>query len=125
MQKQHPLFRGTVIRGDQLAGLEFGVPTANLDIAPDLEYGVYAARAMFEHQIYDAVVCYGVGDPPKFEVHMFDFEGDLLGRMLDVELVEKVSELVAWQSTERMRQKIYHDLEMAQHVLQRKKKERA
>lgn len=114
--KQKPL-KGKVIRGDQLASLEFGVPTANLDIQPDLDYGVFAAKATYGGKTYNAAVCYGVGEPPKFEVHMFDFSKDILGEEVEVEIVGKVSELIDWHSKERMRQKIMHDLELVQKKL--------
>lgn len=110
--------KGKVIRGDQLAGLEYGVPTANLDIRPELEYGVYAAHVIRNAETHNAVVCYGVGEPPKFEVHLFNVEENLVGEELEITIVEKVSELIDWQSKERMRQKIIHDLEMAKEILE-------
>ncbi|MCH8049466.1 riboflavin kinase [Patescibacteria group bacterium] len=111
---------GTVIVGEGLAELDYGVPTANLDVRPeDMEFGVFAALVDYQGTTYHAAVCYGVKSPPKFEVHLFDFEGDLFGQTLTVKIVAKVSELVAWQSKERMRQKILHDLELVEAVLKK------
>lgn len=115
-------FKGIVVEGDGLAGPALGAPTANLDLKNvHLDSGVYAAFADYNGNRYDATVCYGVGEPPKFEVHIFDFDKNILGEELAVEIVEKVSELVPWESTERMRQKILHDFEMAQQLLKTKK----
>ncbi|MFH1711823.1 MAG: riboflavin kinase [Patescibacteria group bacterium] len=109
---------GAVISGDGYAGSVLGIPTANLNVTPvGLEFGVYAARVVLKNNTYDAAVCYGALDAPKFEAHIFDFEGDILGETLIVEIVEQVSELITWQSHERMRQKILHDLELVREVL--------
>lgn len=103
--------------GDGIAGRDLGVPTANLDLNKiDLEPAVYAAYCEYDGERYRATVCYGVGEPMKFEVHLFDFDGDLLGEELSVEIVGKVSELVPWSSVERMRQKILHDLQMSNEI---------
>lgn len=115
-------FLGKVISGDRLAGRDYDTPTANLDLPADidLEYGVYAAITHHNGNRYHSTVCYGVGEPPKFEVHLFGFDGDILGNELRVEIVELVSELIPWQSIERMRQKILHDLEMAREIFKKR-----
>lgn len=108
------VYRGKVVTGDGIAGRDLGVPTANLDLGEiDLEPAVYAGYCDYGGERHRATVCYGVGEPMKFEVHLFDFDGELLGEELSVEIVEKVSELVPWSSVERMRQKILHDIQMA------------
>lgn len=112
---------GRVIKGEGIAGREYGTPTANLDVADlSLDFGVYAAIVKYQKQQFGATVCYGVGEPAKFEVHLHDFSGDLLGQKLKIKIIEKVSELVDWQSTEQMRQKILHDIKMSQKVLKKR-----
>ena len=90
--------RGIVEPGDK-RGRELGYPTANLTLGEYQRprYGVYAARVRLgatandpgsEH---DAVVNVGVRpmfDPPKelLEAHVFDFDGDLYGRTIEVAL---------------------------------------
>jgi len=76
----------------------------------------------YKGQKFESVVCYGVGDPVKFEVHLFELDSDLLGEDLKVELLFKVSELIPWQSKERMRQKIFHDVELVHDYLNERKK---
>ena len=106
--------RGTVVRGDGIAGKEFNIPTANLFFADPLklDFGVYAATVYYQEDNYDAVVVYGAGQEPKFEVHLFDFSGDLYGKDIKVKVLKKVSEIMPWVSKERMRQKILHDIEL-------------
>lgn len=89
---------GEVLHGEK-RGRELGYPTANMDVQglhlPKL--GVYAVKVEVmtgPHQgLYDAVASLGVRpmfgeNLPNFEVHLFDFKGDLYGAHLSVGLVE-------------------------------------
>lgn len=117
-------FRGTVIAGDGIAGVDYDFPTANLRFIkePNIDTGVYAALTKYKGNEFESVVCYGVGNPVKFEVHLFELNDELLGKELEVELLYKVSELIPWQSKERMRQKIFHDVELVHDYLNTRKK---
>lgn len=79
-----------VIHGEK-RGRALGYPTANLRLDPacGLKQGVYAVRVGLEGRLYDGVASFG--RRPTFdngalllEVFLFDFEGDLYGRELDV-----------------------------------------
>lgn len=81
---------GTVVAGDR-RGRELGFPTANIRLPPDcrLRHGIYAVRVTVGEQTYDAVASYGRrptfdNGAPLFEVHLFDFSGDLYGREIAV-----------------------------------------
>jgi riboflavin kinase/FMN adenylyltransferase len=88
---------GRVVRGRQL-GRKLGYPTANLRLGgktPALG-GIYATRV---HGVGDApwpsVSSLGTrptvfGTEPLLEAHLFDFEGDLYGRRIEVEFVAKL-----------------------------------
>lgn len=104
-----------VVKGDGVSGPIYHLPTANLrfDERLPVEDGVYVGKAMWDKQSFNAVIVYGVGDPPKFEAHLLGFEGDLLGQMIKVELYKKIGEIIPWVSVERMRQKILHDMTLA------------
>src|SRR5690625_2438012 len=89
---------GTVQRGDQ-RGRTLGYPTANLDFGEQLipRYGVYASRVTVHdgpHRgIHDGVASIGERptfgeNRPNFEVHLFDFTGDLYGAEISASLVE-------------------------------------
>ncbi|MEM1066459.1 MAG: bifunctional riboflavin kinase/FAD synthetase [Pseudomonadota bacterium] len=88
---------GEVIRGDQ-RGRELGYPTANMDLSglhlP--KFGVYAVRVDVlggaAPQTFDGVASLGVRpmfgeNVPNLETFLFDFEGDLYGKILSVALV--------------------------------------
>ena len=88
--------RGQVISGQRL-GRTLGVPTANIALEPTnrLAHGIYAVVARVEGRAFPAVASFGtrptVDDgPPLLEVHLLDFDGDLYGREMQVEFVERI-----------------------------------
>ena len=89
---------GPVLHGEK-RGRELGYPTANMDVGglhlPRL--GVYAVKVDVldgPHKgCHDGVASLGVRpmfgvNQPNFEVHLFDFKGDLYGTEISVALVE-------------------------------------
>ena len=107
-------FRVTVVSGEGVAGTVYDLPTANLyldqELSDVIDPGVYAAYVYYAENEYEAVAYQD--ESKKFEVHLFDFEGDLVGKVLKVKLLRKVSEYIPWISVDRMRQKIQHDVEL-------------
>lgn len=88
----HWIVEGEVILGDQ-RGRQLGYPTANFDLQPNsnLAQGVYAVRVRVDGVLYDGVASYGKpmfeNTQPPFEVHIFDFDQDIYGQMIEVALV--------------------------------------
>jgi len=88
---------GRVIRGRQL-GRQLGYPTANmrLETSPSPVKGVFAIRARWTESGWrDGVANLGTrpavgGEGFLVEAHLFDFEGDLYGRRLEIEFVKKL-----------------------------------
>lgn len=86
---------GVVQHGDKV-GRTLGYPTANLDLGSYLRprYGIYAVRGrLADGRVLRGVANLGIRpsfDPPKelLEPYFFDFDGDLYGQMIEVELVE-------------------------------------
>ena len=84
---------GEVVRGDG-RGKELGWPTANMELGNYLrpKYGIYAVRVRLEDgSEHDGVASLGVRpmfDPPQelLEAVLFDFDGDLYGRTIEVAL---------------------------------------
>ena len=90
----HPYSIGGVVRSGQRLGRTLGFPTANLQADPScrLRHGIYAVRAEVDGITYDAVASWGRrptvdNGAPLLEVFLFDFEGDLYGRTMDVVFV--------------------------------------
>jgi riboflavin kinase/FMN adenylyltransferase len=87
-----PTVEGLVVHGDHL-GRELGFPTANLELPPERIVpadGVYAGRVFDPRRV--AAVSIGTrpavgGVDRRIEAHLLDFDGDLYGRTLRVELI--------------------------------------
>ena len=109
---------GKVIKGDE-RGKVLGFPTAN--IAPDPEEalpadGVYATRAFVGQAVYKAVTNIGIrptfgGGQRLIEVYLLDFEGDLYGQELEIELVECLRGEIRFASVEELKAQIVRDVE--------------
>jgi riboflavin kinase / FMN adenylyltransferase len=85
------IVRAEVIHGDK-RGRTLGYPTANMRLEQGnrLAHGIYAVRVALDGMIHDGVASYGRrptfdNGPPMLEVFIFDFAGDLYGRIIDVE----------------------------------------
>ena len=100
-----PEVEGTVVRGDG-RGRELGFPTANLDVPKDLLVppdGVYAGAAR------DRRAAVSIGTNPHFdgverrvEAHLLDFDGDLYGQRLVVEIWSLLREQHRFGSLEEL-----------------------
>jgi riboflavin kinase/FMN adenylyltransferase len=105
---------GVVVAGDQRGGT-LGFPTANIALDPQLacpRYGIYAGSAL-EHR---AAVSIGTnphygGTERRIEPYLLDFEGDLYGRRLVVELWERLRDESVFQSEEELVAQIGSDVE--------------
>jgi riboflavin kinase / FMN adenylyltransferase len=90
---------GVVQRGDQ-RGRELGYPTANLQLGDYLrpKYGIYAVRVTLDDGS-ERPGAASLGVRPTFEpsqelleAHLFDFDGDLYGRTIEVSLCGYIRE---------------------------------
>jgi riboflavin kinase / FMN adenylyltransferase len=105
---------GTVVPGEA-RGARLGFRTANLDVDPDLlvpRNGIYAGAALGHR----AAISIGVnphygGGERSIEPHILDFEGDLYGRRLVVELWEYLRDEAAFASEEELAAQIARDVE--------------
>jgi riboflavin kinase/FMN adenylyltransferase len=85
---------GLVEHGDK-RGREMGYPTANIALGPYLRprFGIYAVRGRLSGgRVLDGAANLGIRptfEPPRelLEPYFFDFDGDLYGRVLEVELI--------------------------------------
>jgi riboflavin kinase/FMN adenylyltransferase len=105
---------GTVVLGSQRGGT-LGYPTANLAVPPDVlvpAYGIYAGAALGHR----AAVSIGVnphygGDERRVEPYLLDFEDDLYGRRLVVELWQRLRDERAFPSEAELVEQIARDVE--------------
>ena len=105
---------GVVVAGDQRGGT-LGYPTANLLLEPDLavpRFGIYAGAALGHR----AAVSIGTnphygGTERRVEPYLLDFEGDLYGRRLLVELWERLRDEQVFDSETALVEQIARDVE--------------
>lgn len=115
---------GRVVRGDQL-GRGLGFPTANLRLGRKRSpiQGIFAVRV---HGAAAApapgVASLGTrptvgGTVPVLEAHLFDYEGDLYGREIEVEFVAKLREEECFANIDLMVQQMHRDAAQARNIL--------
>jgi riboflavin kinase/FMN adenylyltransferase len=111
-----PEVEGTVVAGDARGGT-LGYPTANLAVPAEIlvpAYGIYAGR-VGEHR---AAISIGVnphygGEERRVEAFLLDFEGDLYGQRLVVELWKRLRSERAFESEQALIDQIGQDVEDA------------
>ena len=117
---------GRVAHGAKL-GRTIGFPTANIHLGPLLrpKRGIYAVRVTVdgEDRIIEGVASignrptvYGIGD--ILEVYLFDFNADIYGRRISIELIEFIRAEAKFDSVEEMRIEIERDVEKSRAILQ-------
>ena len=124
----HPWeIEGAVEQGDQ-RGRTIGFPTANVALGEHLRprFGVYAVRALVDGekggQWRNAVANLGkrptVGKlQENFEVHLFDFTGDLYGKTVRVQLLEFIRAEMKFSGLDQLKAQIAADGQTARTLL--------
>jgi riboflavin kinase/FMN adenylyltransferase len=105
---------GTVVAGDQRGGT-LGYPTANLAVDPQLAWprlGIYAGSAL-GHRAAISVGTnphYG-GTERRIEPYLLDFDGDLYGQRLLLEVWERLRDEAVFATEEELVAQIARDVE--------------
>ncbi len=109
--------QGRVVTGDK-RGKELGFPTANLDVEPGQALpagGVYACRAHIDGQTYSAMT--NIGHRPTFgggqrlvEVYLLDYNGDLYGRELAIDIIGRLRDEKKFDTPEQLKEQIAEDI---------------
>ena len=115
---------GRVRRGQQL-GRRLGYPTANLALHRKVVplWGVFAVRVSGAGLVdHPAVVSLGTrptiaGTEPLLEVHVFDYDGDLYGRYLDVDFVRRLRDERRFESLDALVEQMHRDAAEARELL--------
>jgi riboflavin kinase/FMN adenylyltransferase len=115
---------GAVVQGAQ-RGRKMGVPTANLAIWAEHAIpanGIYACRAHVGGVAHRAVT--NIGTRPTFdngvrtvEAHLLDFDGDLYGQTIALDLIEYQRPELKYNSVEALVAQMHEDIRIAQSIL--------
>lgn len=111
---------GSVQPGDQV-GRKLGFPTANVGVDPARLLpadGVYTTRLRWENQDAPAVANLGVrptrdGQRRLLEVHLLDWTGDLYGKPVRVEFLDRLRSEQRFPDLEALKGQIARDVEAA------------
>jgi len=126
MLGRHYSFTGKVVQGDK-RGRELGFPTANLKIADEdkllPQIGIYAVECVIDEQKYYGLL--SIGNRPTFhdagevipEVYIFDFDKNIYGKSVKVNLVERIRNEQKFSSAEELIQQMNKDKEVGLEIL--------
>lgn len=123
----HPyVVEGTVSRGKSLGRL-LGFPTANIELDPSnrLRHGIYAVTLEADGVVYKGVASFGRrptvdNGPPLLEVFVFDFCGDLYGKMVEVAFVAFIRDEAKFPSLDALVEQMRDDTARAKEILAQK-----
>lgn len=113
--------RGPVVKGDQ-RGRELGFPTANIAIGLDRAlpaFGIYVTRAHVREGTYESATNIGirptfdVEPTPTVETFIMDFDGDIYGEEMTIELLERLRGEEKFASAEELIAQVHRDVETA------------
>jgi riboflavin kinase/FMN adenylyltransferase len=115
---------GLVVGGTE-RGHTLGYPTANIKVDPDQALprdGVYATRALQGDRVFKSVTNIGVrptfdGGVRTIEVFLMDFDEDIYGKELSIELVERLRGEVRFDSAQDLSDQIARDVEQTHAIL--------
>jgi riboflavin kinase/FMN adenylyltransferase len=108
---------GTVVRGKNRGDRLLGFSTANLELIDELtpRVGVYAVRVHIDDQTYYGLT--NIGYNPTFgegafsvETHILDFSGDLLGKTIRVDFIERLRDEKTFESPKELAEQIRKDV---------------
>jgi len=116
--------QGKVVTGAG-RGVGLGFPTANLDISseqarpPD---GVYASWAHIDGKTYQSMV--NIGQCPTFgggestvEAYLVDYQGDLYGRELQIDIVARLRDEKKFDTVEELKEQVAEDVRQGRTML--------
>lgn len=115
---------GPVVHGFE-RGRTIGFPTANISVAADRALpglGVYATRARVAGHVLTGAT--NIGRRPTFdaghisiETYLLDFEGDVYGERMDLEILSRIRGEVKFESVEDLKAQIGKDVEAARKLV--------
>ncbi len=119
--------RGRVTTGRGL-GRQLGFPTANLQIEPGWAIpadGVYATFTHIDDHIYQSLTSIGLrptfsGKNRTVETYIMDYQGELYGRDIAIDVVEKLRPEKKFADVEELKNQISKDIVSGKEILDRK-----
>jgi len=120
---------GEIVSGDERGGT-LGYPTANLDVRAEQALpgdGVYVTVAHLDGESLPSVTSIGVrptfgGGKRLVETYLLDYEGELHGQRLRIDLLDKLRDEKRFGNAEELKSAIGKDVERARAILDKRLK---
>jgi riboflavin kinase/FMN adenylyltransferase len=122
------ILSGTVVHGQQI-GNKLGFPTANVlpydnKFVPGM--GVYAVLVHYNDMVYKGMMNIGVrptiedyAKKPVIEAHLFDFNENLYGKFIKINIVRKLRNEFKFNSVDALRAQLKKDKQFALETLEK------
>jgi riboflavin kinase/FMN adenylyltransferase len=117
---------GGVVRSGAKRGTDLGYPTANIGLLPGtaLAHGIYAVRVHAEGLHHDGAAYLGTrptfdDGAPVLETFLFDFNGDLYGREIEIEFIDFIRGDRRFDGAAALQAQMDRDCEQARAILAR------
>lgn len=98
---------GKVIRGKG-KGKILGFPTVNLELKDEIKNGVYKGKLEIGSKKFDAAIFIKNG---VLEAHIIGYSGDLYGKVIEIEIGEKIRDVMKFESNEDLIRQIKKDID--------------
>lgn len=115
---------GRVVTGTR-QGIRLGFPTANVEVDPAKALpidGVYATWAYIDNKAHQSMTYVGKrptfgSNQRSFEVYILDYDNDLYGQELRVDIIEHLRGDKEFNTTEELKRQIAKDIEQGRAIL--------
>jgi len=108
-----------IVRKHLGRGKKLGYPTANIDIPLDVEEGIFLGYVHFhsvsnESEGWPSLVFIGrpktfLDDKKRLEAYILDFNKDLYGQKITVELIKKIRDNIKFENSDQLVQQMKKD----------------
>lgn len=88
-------------------GKKLGFPTANLDAPKNIENGLYVGWTKVKDKNWPSLIFVGANETfneteKKAESYLLDFEGELNGQKLEIELLKRIRGVIKFKTPEEL-----------------------
>jgi len=108
---------GIVIHGDH-RGKKLGFPTANVALSEKIPEGIYISQTKIDTLLYSSLTFIGAAktfDKTQYqaETYILDFDQDIYGKTITVELIKKIRDNMKFESEEKLIEQMKKDEKVA------------
>ena len=100
-------------------GKKLGFPTINMPLSKQVEEGIYISKITIDEKTYNALTFIGTAKTfdetiYQAETYVFDFNQDVYGKSVTVELLKKIRENMKFDSEQALMQQMETDKRQAE-----------